>query len=120
MLFQYCPLSAPEALQARVFVFPAFARLRRRSHHTAPAEHRRNPCARQSSMEKDMTNHDRALSKHSEPELVTLAKACRRIGISPATALKLSDFPKTVTLGARRMIARRAVERWLAEKTLSA
>jgi hypothetical protein len=70
-------------------------------------------------METIMTNHDLPVRKQ-EPELVTLAAACRKIGISPATALKLSDFPPIVPLGARRMIARRAVESWLAEKTRAA
>jgi hypothetical protein len=54
-----------------------------------------------------------------EPELISLAEACRRIGISPASACKLpaQEFVPISWLGKKRVVARRAVEQWLAAKT---
>jgi predicted DNA-binding transcriptional regulator AlpA len=62
------------------------------------------------------------MSKRNEqPEFLSLPAACRRIGISVTTAAKLAsdeqaDFPPVFLLGSRRMVSRRRLENWLAEK----
>lgn len=56
---------------------------------------------------------------YPEPEIISLAEACRRLGISIATASKLppEEFPASFWLGGKRLIGRRRLESWLAEKT---
>jgi hypothetical protein len=52
------------------------------------------------------------------PELISLQKACRRVGISVQAAIKLpeGEFPPYLWLGSKRMVPRRRFEAWLAEK----
>jgi len=53
-----------------------------------------------------------------EAELVTLAHACARAGITPPTAVRLSargEFPAVVYVGRRRMVATRKLSAWLAK-----
>jgi predicted DNA-binding transcriptional regulator AlpA len=55
----------------------------------------------------------------TKSELITLAAACRRVGIAPATAVRLmpsGEFPESTWLGVKRVVARRRFETWLAEK----
>lgn len=64
-----------------------------------------------------MTNH-----KESQPAMITLASAGRRIGITVPTATKLleagdADFPPAFWIGGRRYVSRRLLEAWLAAKT---
>ena len=64
-----------------------------------------------------MTNH-----KDLQPATITLAGACRRIGISTATATKLletapEDFPRAFKIGSRRYILRRELDAWFASET---
>lgn len=64
-----------------------------------------------------MTNH-----KELQPETITLAGACRRIGISVPTATKLlettpEDFPRAFKIGHRRYVLRRELDAWFARKT---
>jgi hypothetical protein len=53
-----------------------------------------------------------------EPELMSLAKACRRAGLSVQTASRLppDQFVPWSWLGKRRVVSRRRFEAWLAEK----
>jgi predicted DNA-binding transcriptional regulator AlpA len=53
-----------------------------------------------------------------QAEIITLAEACRRVGISIPTALKLmpKEFPEAFWLGGKRVIARRRLDAWVAEK----
>ena len=53
-----------------------------------------------------------------QSELITLAQACRRAGITPATAVRLmpEQFPTATWLGGKRVVPRRRFEAWLAEK----
>jgi hypothetical protein len=63
-----------------------------------------------------MSNRNR---KHDEPELISLAQACRRAGISVQTATRLprEEWPVEWTwLGGKRVVPRRRFEQWLAEK----
>jgi hypothetical protein len=52
----------------------------------------------------------------SAPATLSLAEACRRVGISVRTAEKLPDFPRIIALGGKRVVARRRFETWLEEK----
>jgi hypothetical protein len=55
-----------------------------------------------------------------QPELISLARACRRAGISVQTAVKLppEEWPVGWSwLGGKRMVSRQRFEQWLAEKT---
>lgn len=52
----------------------------------------------------------------TEPAMMTLAAAARRIGTSVPTLEKLADagdFPRPVWVGRRRHVFREAVEDWL-------
>jgi hypothetical protein len=54
-----------------------------------------------------------------QPELISLARACRRAGISVQTATRLprEEWPFGWTwLGGKRVVPRRRFEQWLAEK----
>jgi hypothetical protein len=56
-----------------------------------------------------------------QPEFLSLPAACRRIGVSVTTAAKLAsdeqaDFPPVFWLGRRRVVSRKRLEHWLAEK----
>jgi hypothetical protein len=53
------------------------------------------------------------------PEIISLAEACRRLGISINTATKLppDQFLPWFWLGDKRFVGRRRFESWLAEKT---
>jgi predicted DNA-binding transcriptional regulator AlpA len=54
-----------------------------------------------------------------EPLTIPLHAGCRRVGITPATALKLSakgEFPRVVKLGKKRLLPRRAFEAWINDK----
>ena len=58
--------------------------------------------------------------KDDQPELISLARACRRAGLSVQTVVKLSpeEWPVGWSwLGGKRVVARRRFEQWLAEKT---
>jgi len=64
------------------------------------------------------------MSKHCdrapvEAATISLAQACRRVGISVNTATKLmpEEFPEAFWLGGKRVLVRRRFEAWLAEKT---
>ena len=59
------------------------------------------------------------MNKTAEPEIISLAEACRRVGICARTGSKLppEEFPGWFWLGGKRVIARRRFESWLAEKT---
>jgi hypothetical protein len=50
------------------------------------------------------------------PATLSLAEACRRLGVSVPTALKIEDFPPIISLGAKRVVGRQRFERWLEEK----
>jgi hypothetical protein len=55
------------------------------------------------------------------PEFISLARACRRVGISVQAAVKLSEgakgeFPPYQWLGMKRMVPRRRFEAWLSER----
>jgi hypothetical protein len=55
----------------------------------------------------------------TESALITLAAACRRAGIAPATAVRLmpsGEFPESTWLGSKWVGARRRFETRLAEK----
>jgi predicted DNA-binding transcriptional regulator AlpA len=67
-----------------------------------------------------MAKHDR---QHVQPELLSLAQACKRAGIATETAVKLAErgeFPRTSWIGSKRVVGRRAFEAWLAERVGSA
>jgi hypothetical protein len=53
-----------------------------------------------------------------EAATISLAQACRRVGISVNTTIKLmpEKFPEAFWLGGKRVVARRRFEMWLAEK----
>ena len=56
-----------------------------------------------------------------ECETITLAAACRILGISKSTAAKIlrnspSDFPPTFWIGQRQFLLRHRFEEWLASK----
>jgi len=58
--------------------------------------------------------------KDDQPELISLARACRRAGLSVQTVVKLppEEWPVGWSwLGGKRVVARRRFEQWLAEKT---
>ena len=62
----------------------------------------------------------RTTREREQPELISLAHACRRAGFSVQTAIKLppEEFPvRWFRLGGKRVVARRRFEAWLAEKT---
>jgi len=57
--------------------------------------------------------------QHVQPELLSLAQACKRAGIATETAVKLAkrgEFPRTSWVGSKRVVGRRAFETWLAER----
>jgi hypothetical protein len=58
------------------------------------------------------------MKQKTQPELITLAEACRRVGITPATAVRLMPdyFPQATWLGQKRVVSRRHFEAWLAQK----
>jgi hypothetical protein len=52
-------------------------------------------------------------------ELISLAKAARRAGICVASAVKLAEhneFPRITSIGRKRVVGRRAFERFLADR----
>jgi excisionase family DNA binding protein len=52
-------------------------------------------------------------------ELLSVAQAARRVGIATETAVRLSacgEFPPIGWLGRKRVVPRRAFDRWLAAK----
>ena len=53
-----------------------------------------------------------------EPELISLARACGRAGLSVQTAVRLppGEFPSWSWLGGKRVVGRRRFEAWLADK----
>ena len=53
-----------------------------------------------------------------EPELISLARACRRAGLSVQTVIRLppGEFPPWSWLGGKRVVGRRRFEAWLADK----
>jgi hypothetical protein len=61
--------------------------------------------------------HDTRVTDDQEPEFITLASACRRMGISVQAAVKLpADQLPWCWIGARRYTPRRKFERFLAVK----
>jgi hypothetical protein len=56
--------------------------------------------------------------KDDQPELISLARACRRAGLSVQTAVKLppEEFVEWSWLGGKRVVPRRRFDAWLAEK----
>jgi hypothetical protein len=68
------------------------------------------------------SEHSKAQRAISQPAMMTLAAACRRVGISVATAVKLLEgpeggFPPAFCIGGRRYVSPRLPEAWLAAKT---
>jgi hypothetical protein len=61
------------------------------------------------------------MAKHRpEPELLPLAHACRCIGVTPPTYIRLAgrgEVPRVVLVGKKRAVGRRALQAWIAEKT---
>jgi predicted DNA-binding transcriptional regulator AlpA len=60
------------------------------------------------------------MTKHTtdRPAIISLRQACRRVGISVATALKMApaEFPEPFWLGGKRCVSREKFETWLAAK----
>jgi hypothetical protein len=110
--FLYCRLSAPGAFQLPGFLFPAPERASptsRNQPREAPTSHRA-----QTHMEVFMAKP----REPNEPELITLAAACRRAGITTPTAIRLmpDQFPAATWLGGKRVLGRERFERWLRAK----
>jgi len=53
-----------------------------------------------------------------QAETISLALACRRVGISVPTAIKLmpEEFPEAFWLGGKRVIGRQRFDAWLAQR----
>ena len=60
----------------------------------------------------------RRIGRDDQPELISLARACRRAGLSVQTAVKLppEEFVEWSWLGRKRVVARRRFEAWLTKK----
>jgi hypothetical protein len=57
--------------------------------------------------------------EHVQPELLSLAQACRRAGIATETAAKMAEhgqFPRISWVGAKRVVGARAFDLWLTER----
>ena len=54
-----------------------------------------------------------------QPELLSLAQACRRAGIATETTARMAEhgqFPRISWVGAKRVVGARAFDLWLTER----